>query len=50
MKKERKGLKKALKGICALFIAFTPVILTNTASILFFGEPESPKYLSNKIL
>lgn len=41
--------KKTISTLCAMLIAFAPMITVGTASILFFGEPKCPDCLNEEV-
>ncbi|MFZ7132714.1 MAG: AgrD family cyclic lactone autoinducer peptide [Eubacteriales bacterium] len=48
MSTEKKLFKKVVRAFCTALIAFTPIIISGTASLFFFGEPECPQHLKNQ--
>lgn len=49
MKKIKKKRFSIIKPLCNFLILIAPVIITETACVYFWGEPELPKELKNEI-
>lgn len=45
----RNFFKKPFNILCNLLILLAPLAISNTASILFWGEPECPDFLKESI-
>jgi len=50
MKKKGFNFIKVLGVTCNLFIAATPLILSKSACVLFWGEAESPEILKEDMV
>ncbi|MCR2044588.1 AgrD family cyclic lactone autoinducer peptide [Anaerosalibacter massiliensis] len=49
MKKRKSIFRKPFNILCNLLILLAPLAISNTASILFWGEPECPNSLKESI-
>lgn len=45
MKRAKKLLRKPIGLLCSFLISIAPLIVTKTACISFWGEPECPECL-----